>query len=273
MAITAGLLLEALDSASGWDLLDFVSNRGSHCLTGRSSARLYSALASGGFSPSVAVGADDDALSGGEAIPADVPGGCFTCAGEDASRGVSLIGWEPRSLSMVCKAAMGIKAVGKLRCPSSVAAAARSSLKLWMLRATTTVLLWTCVVQFTAVGNTWTWGPRVLKGWPSCRTAREAAAVTTTTRLAMPEPVVEKAPLPPKSEYCRSAFHRFRMFWNGSTNCMPMKMRFYVDHFLFRFCALTVASHLVEHDNLLLDSFVKKNLLLDSHYGSYLLLC
>ena len=104
---------------------------------------------------------------------------------------------------------MGIKAPEKLRCPSSVAAAARSSLKLWMLRATTTVLLWTCVVQFTAaVGNSWTWGPRVLKGWPSCRTAREAAAVTTT-RLAMPEPVVEKAPLPPKSEYCGSSFHRF----------------------------------------------------------------
>ena len=106
---------------------------------------------------------------------------------------------------MVCKAAMGIKAAAKLRCPPSVAAAARSRLTPWMLRATTTVLLWTCVVQLTAVGNTW--GPRVLKGWPSCRTAREAAAAAaaTTTRLAMPEPVVEKAALPPKSECYRSA--------------------------------------------------------------------
>jgi hypothetical protein len=50
----------------------------------------------------------------------------------------------------------------------------------------------------------------VLKGWPSCRTAREAtaAAAVTTTRLAMPEAVVEKAALPPKSECCRSASHR-----------------------------------------------------------------
>ena len=69
---------------------------------------------------------------------------------------------------------------------------------------------------------------------PTRPTAREAAAVTTT-RLAMPEPVVQKAPLPPKSEYCGSSFHRFRTFWNGSANCVPTKMRFYVEHFLFSF--------------------------------------
>ncbi|KAL6635052.1 hypothetical protein ACP70R_027723 [Stipagrostis hirtigluma subsp. patula] len=93
---------------------------------------------------------------------------------------------------------MGLKTGDKLRCSSSVAAAARSRLKPWLLRATMTVVLWTCVLQLTAVGNTW--GPRVLKGWPSCRTAREAAAAAavTTTQLAMPEPVVAKAVLPPK---------------------------------------------------------------------------
>lgn len=86
---------------------------------------------------------------------------------------------------------MGLKAggAGKLRLPSVVAAVARSRMmKLWVLRATTTVLLWTCVVQLTAVGETW--GPRVLMGWPSCRTAR----------LATTEPVVEKAVLPPRSK-------------------------------------------------------------------------
>ncbi|AQK74491.1 O-fucosyltransferase family protein [Zea mays] len=112
---------------------------------------------------------------------------------------------------------MGIKAVEKLRCPSSVAAAARSGLKLWMLRAVTTVLLWTSVVQFTAVGNTWTWGPRVLKGWPSCRTAREAAAVTTT-RLSTPEPVVEKAALPPKRIYQNNGY--LMVSCNGGLNQM-----------------------------------------------------
>nr|CAB3450947.1 unnamed protein product [Digitaria exilis] len=121
---------------------------------------------------------------------------------------------------MVCKGVMGIKAAGKLklRCPPSVAAAARSRLTPWMLRATTTVLLWTCVVQLTAVGNTW--GPRVLKGWPSCRTAREAAAAAavTTTRLAMPEPVVEKAALPPKRIYRNNGY--LMVSCNGGLNQM-----------------------------------------------------
>lgn len=96
---------------------------------------------------------------------------------------------------MAWKAAMGGKAAGiggeKLKCPPS--SAARSRMKLWMVRATTTVLLWTCVMQLTAVGETW--GPRVLKGWPSCLTAPEEAA-------AVRPAVVERAALlPPKSEF------------------------------------------------------------------------
>jgi hypothetical protein len=88
------------------------------------------------------------------------------------------------------------------------------------------VLLWTCVVQLTAVGNIW--GPRVLKGWPSCRTAREAAAAAaaTTTRLAMPEPVVEKAVLPPKSECYRSASR-----WIAYANCRPTENAFMIISF------------------------------------------
>jgi len=45
-------------------------------------------------------------------------------------------------------------------------------------------------------------------------------------------------------------FIDFRTFWNGSVNCVPTKIRFYVEHFLFRFCALAVATHLVERNNL-----------------------
>ena len=101
------------------------------------------------------------------------------------------------------KVAPGGKAAAageKLRLPAS-SAAARSRMKLWVVRATTTVLLWTCVVQLTAVGDTW--GPRVLKGWPSCLTAPEeeaAAAALPGAAAARPQPVVEKAVLPPKSE-------------------------------------------------------------------------
>jgi hypothetical protein len=81
-------------------------------------------------------------------------------------------------------------------------------MKLWVVRATTTVLLWTCVVQLTAVGDTW--GPRVLKGWPSCLTApeEEAAAALPGAAAARPQPVVEKAALPPKSESPRIASSR-----------------------------------------------------------------
>jgi hypothetical protein len=87
------------------------------------------------------------------------------------------------------KAAMGGKAAGtggkpaggeKHRCPP----AARSRMKLWMVRATTTVLLWTCVVQLTAVGETW--GPRVLKGWPSCLTAPTRPPVGRATPSRRP---------------------------------------------------------------------------------------
>ena len=95
----------------------------------------------------------------------------------------------------------------KLRFPpsSSSAAAARSRMKLWLVRATTTVLLWTCVVQLTAVGDTW--GPRVLKGWPSCLTPHDEEAAAAAARPRHPL-VVDRAaalPLPPKSEFACSS--------------------------------------------------------------------
>ncbi|KAI7752120.1 hypothetical protein M8C21_016569 [Ambrosia artemisiifolia] len=43
-----------------------------------------------------------------------------------------------------------------------------SKMKVWIIRGTTMVLLWTCLVQLTALGDTW--GPSVLKGWPSSST-------------------------------------------------------------------------------------------------------
>jgi len=63
-----------------------------------------------------------------------------------------------------------------------------SRMNMWMLRATTTVILWICIVQLTAFGDMW--GPRVLKGWPSCFT-HESAII----ELPSAKPRV----LPPKS--------------------------------------------------------------------------
>ncbi|KAL6995012.1 hypothetical protein U1Q18_005146 [Sarracenia purpurea var. burkii] len=64
-------------------------------------------------------------------------------------------------------AVMGLKTLGESRVEKLKSSmVSRPRMKLWMIRATTSVLLWTCLVQLTALGETW--GPRVLKGWPSC---------------------------------------------------------------------------------------------------------
>lgn len=68
----------------------------------------------------------------------------------------------------------------------------RSRMKLWMIRATTSVLVWTCLVQLTALGEMW--GPRVLKGWPSCFS--QDSAMDVKLPPALPARV-----LPPKSEF------------------------------------------------------------------------
>ena len=106
---------------------------------------------------------------------------------------------------------MGLKTLGrekeKVRGSSigngvsaSSSSSSRSRMKMWMIRATTSVLLWTCIVQLTALGDMW--GPRVLKGWPSCFTHDSSAVRALDVDahvLPSPRPVL----LPPKSQYHR----------------------------------------------------------------------
>ncbi|URE27877.1 GDP-fucose protein O-fucosyltransferase [Musa troglodytarum] len=87
----------------------------------------------------------------------------------------------------------------------------RSRLKLWMIRTMTTVLLWTCVLQLTALGGTW--GPRVLKGWPSCFTPS-----FSPLSLKRVTPVVEKIALPPKRIYRNNGY--VMVSCNGGLNQM-----------------------------------------------------
>lgn len=68
----------------------------------------------------------------------------------------------------------------------------RCRMKIWMIRATTSVLLWTCIVQLTALGDMW--GPRVLKGWPSCFTHDSVSRA-----MDIEFPSSRSALLPPKS--------------------------------------------------------------------------
>jgi hypothetical protein len=68
----------------------------------------------------------------------------------------------------------------------------RSRIKLWTIRAVTTILLWTCVAQLMALGEMW--GPSLLKGWPSCFSQSD---------IDLPLPDHTKLVLPPKSKFFR----------------------------------------------------------------------
>ena len=74
----------------------------------------------------------------------------------------------------------------------------RSRMKLWMIRAITTIFLWTCFAQLMTLGEMF--GPRLLKGWPSCFIHSELPLVAELSSI--PPKVI----LPPKSKYLRFSF-------------------------------------------------------------------
>ncbi|KAF6157572.1 hypothetical protein GIB67_037145 [Kingdonia uniflora] len=98
---------------------------------------------------------------------------------------------------------MGFKSFGggleKLK-NSSFMVSSRSRMKLWMIRATTTILLWTCLVQLTTLGEMW--GPRVMKGLPYCFMPSDADSQLEVKLVSVPP----KIPRPPKRVYKNNGY-------------------------------------------------------------------
>ncbi|KAL2528656.1 O-fucosyltransferase family protein [Forsythia ovata] len=85
----------------------------------------------------------------------------------------------------------------------------RARMKMWILRAITTLLLWTCIIQLVAIGEVW--GPTLLKSWPSCSSPPN---IHTEANMSF----LRRKVLPPKRIYKNNGY--LVVSCNGGLNQM-----------------------------------------------------
>lgn len=74
----------------------------------------------------------------------------------------------------------------------------KSQTRMWIIRAVTTALIWTYVIHLVAFGETW--GPRLLKGWPSACFNHPEAGEELSKLVQESSSQQIKVLLPPKSK-------------------------------------------------------------------------
>ncbi|XP_057447769.1 rhamnogalacturonan I rhamnosyltransferase 1 [Lotus japonicus] len=105
---------------------------------------------------------------------------------------------------------MGFNVLGEGEVVKAKRFIVRPKIKVWMVRAITTVILWSCVVQLMALGELW--GTRLLKGTPLCFSHQDASLAISKV------PVPAKVLLPPKRVYKNNGY--LMVSCNGGLNQM-----------------------------------------------------